>query len=268
MASVAAGRAGRVNEDFVGAVPTAAVLVDGAGGVSGMELVCRHGTAWHAYRLGTELVGLLPLGADRTLAALLAEAIERVADAHRATCDLADPRSPWATVGILRLRDGHADYLVLGDAVAVLDRAGAPLAVSDHREVALAQPYRSALAALGEGSAEYEQVSREGTRVMRANRNRPGGYWVAKEDPRAAAEAITGSCSLAELTGAALLSNGASRIVDRFGLAGWPEVLALLASSGPAEVIARVRQAEASQAVAADDATIAYCTDLAGSQAA
>ncbi|GLI02435.1 hypothetical protein [Phytohabitans aurantiacus] len=262
MTTAAAGRPGRVNEDFAGAVPAAAVLVDGAGGVSGMELVCRHGTAWHAHRLGGELLGLLSLGAGRALPELLADAIERVADAHRATCDLADPRSPWATVAILRLHDGRADYLVLGDAVAVLDRVGGPLAVSDHREAAVAEPYQSALDALVEGSAEYEQISREGTRVMRANRNRPGGYWVAKDDPRAAAEALTGSCPISELAGAALLSNGASRIVDRFGLTGWPEVLALLASSGPAEVIARVRQAEAREAVPPDDATIAYCTGL------
>jgi len=38
--------------------------------------------------------------------------------------------------------------------------------------------------------------------------------------------------------------------------------MAVLASSGPAEIIHRVRQAEARHAVAADDATIAHCTDL------
>ncbi|MFD5113455.1 hypothetical protein ACFWNG_14215 [Streptomyces sp. NPDC058391] len=66
---------------------------------------------------------------DRSLSALLAEAIEQVTDNHRDTCDVADPISPSATVAILR-----------------------------------------------------------------ANRNRPGGFWVAKDDPRAADEAITGSC--------------------------------------------------------------------------
>lgn len=50
--------------------------------------------------------------------------------------------------------------------------------------------------------------------------------------------------------------------MDRFGLAGWPQVLAILAARGPAEVIRRVRRAEAHHAVAADDATIAHCTGL------
>ncbi|MEQ4301905.1 hypothetical protein ABNF97_11025 [Plantactinospora sp. B6F1] len=272
--ATAAARTGRGNEDFVGVVPTAIVLVDGAGGVSGAELVCRHGPAWYARRLGVELLGLLSSDTNRPVPALLAEAIVQVADAHGPGCDLADPRSPWASVAILRLRDGHADHLVLGDSFLVLDRAGdsagarAPLVVSDPREVTLARPYRSALAAAVEGSAEYEQVRRDGIAVLRANRNRPGGYWVAKEDPRAAAEAVIGSCPVSELTGAVLLSNGASRIVDRFRLAGWPEVLAMLASSGPAAIIRRVRQAEAQQAVAADDATVAYCTDLAEGPAA
>jgi hypothetical protein len=145
--------------------------------VSGIESICRHGVAWYASRLGRELLGL-SLEADWTLPALLAEAIERVADAHRVTCDLANPSSPWATVAILRLCDGRADYLVLSDSVLVLDRAGAPLVFSDPREVRIGRPYRSALEAAAQGSAEYEQARRDGIDVLRANRNRPGGYWV------------------------------------------------------------------------------------------
>lgn len=57
-------------------------------------------------------------------------------------------------------------------------------------------------------------------------------------------------------------ATGLGRIVDRFRLADWPTVIALLASSGPADIIRRVRQAEARHAVAADDATITHCTDL------
>ncbi|GAA0975696.1 hypothetical protein GCM10009555_034000 [Acrocarpospora macrocephala] len=258
MTSVAAGRAGRVNEDFTGAVPTAAVLIDGAG-VPGSESICRHGVAWHASHLGGSLLSLLSLVRDRSLSALLAEAIERVTDDHRDTCDVANPISPSATVAILRLSGGLIEYLVLGDSVLVLDRAeDAPLVVSDPREVIISRSYQPALEAAAAGSEEYQRLLRD----LRANRNRPDGFWVAKDDPRAADEAITGSCPISELAGAALLSNGASRIVDRFQLAGWPEVMTVLATSGPAEIIHRVRQAEARHAVAADDATIAHCTDL------
>ncbi|MEU4675620.1 hypothetical protein [Micromonospora sp. NPDC023737] len=260
--TTAVARTGRVNEDFTGAVPTAVVLIDGAG-IPGTESICRHGVAWYATSLGGIILGVVSLVRDRSLPALLAEAIEQVTDAHRDTCDVANPISPSAAVAILRVSGGHVEHLVLGDSVLVLDRVDdAPLVVSDPREVVVSRSYRSAIEASVEGSDEYHRLLRE----LRANRNQPGGFWVAKDDPRAAEEAITGGCPAAELTGAVLLSNGASRIVDRFALADWPEVLAVLASSGPAEIIRRVRQAEARHEVTADDATIAYCTDLGVSQ--
>ncbi|MEV4199182.1 hypothetical protein [Micromonospora globbae] len=255
----AAGRAGRANEDFTGATPTAAVLVDGAGGFAGAGSVCRHGVAWYAHRLGGRLLGLLSLAPDRGLPALLAEAIAEVTDDHRDTCDVGDPISPSAAVAALRVSGGHVEYLVLGDAVLVLDRTDdAPLVVSDPREVLISRSYEAVLATVVEGGDEYHRILRD----LRAHRNRPGGFWVAKDDPRAADEAISGRCPTSELGGAVLLSNGASRIVDRFGLADWPQVLATLGERGPAAVIGRVRQAEARHAVAADDATIAHCTDL------
>ncbi|MGH3678906.1 MAG: hypothetical protein ACRDT2_01045 [Natronosporangium sp.] len=254
----AEARTDHPNEDFTGAVPTAAVLIDGAG-IPGTESICRHGVAWYASRLGGSLLSRLSLAPDRSLPVLLAEAIEQVTDDHRDTCDVANPISPMATVAILRVSGGLLEHLVLGDSVIALDRAdGAPLVVSDPREVDIRQSYQPAFAATAEGSDEYHRVLRD----FRANRNQPGGFWLAKDDPRAADEAVTGSRPIAELTGAVLLSNGASRIVDRFGLADWPGVMAILASSGPAEVIHRVRQAEARHAVPADDATIAHCTDL------
>jgi hypothetical protein len=254
----AAARTGRANEDFTGAVPTAAVLVDGAG-IPGAESICRHGVAWYATRLGGSLLSLLSLVRHRGLSALLAEAIEQVTGDHRDTCDVADPISPSATVAILRVSDGLVEHLVLGDSFLVLDRAdGAPLVITDPREVVISRSYQYALEATADDSDEYHRLLRE----LRANRNRPGGFWVAKDDPRAAAEAITGRCPISGLAGAALLSNGASRIVDRFRLTDWPGVMAALAASGPAGIIHRVRQAEARHAVAADDATIAHCTDL------
>ncbi|UWE10075.1 integrase [Actinacidiphila bryophytorum] len=257
----AAKQPGRRNEDFTGATPAAAVLVDGAG-IPDSEHTCSHGVAWYADQLGGCLLGLLALAPDRDLTSLLAAAITQVTGLHRDTCAVTDPISPSATVAVLRIAGGVADYLVLGDCVALLDRVGAPpLAVRDLREVVVSGSYEPALRAAGQDTAERARVLGE----LRSRRNRPGGFWVAKDDPRAADEAVTGSLPLSELAGAALLSNGASRIEDRFRLAGWPEVLALLAAHGPGEVIDRVRGAEAVHSVPPDDATVAYCTGLAGS---
>ncbi|MEV0650139.1 hypothetical protein AB0I28_33260 [Phytomonospora sp. NPDC050363] len=256
MTSVAADRPGRVNEDYTGALPTAAVLVDGAG-IPGGERVCSHGVAWYAHRLGGSLLGLLTLGGD--LPSVLAGAIDEVTNAHRGTCDVADPISPSASVAMLRVRDGVAEHLVLGDSFVLLDRIGREaLVVTDPREVVIARAFQTRLVGVPAGGDEYRRIIGE----LRANRNRPGGFWLAKDDPGAAGEAITGSCPPAELNSATLLSNGASRIVDRFGLVDWPGLPALLGSAGPAEIVRLVRDAEAREKVAADDATIAHCTGL------
>ncbi|MDI1464021.1 protein phosphatase 2C domain-containing protein [Catellatospora sp. KI3] len=251
---------GRVNEDFAGAVAHAVVLLDGAG-IRGAEAICRHGVAWYTHRLGGALLHRLSVDDGRDLAELLAEAIGELTDAHRDTCDVTDPSSPSATVAMLRFDAEQVEYLLLGDSVILLDRIGRePLVVTDRREVEFRQPLLDALGAHEPGSAAYERVRAEGVSVMRANRNHPGGFWVAKDEPGAAAEAVTGSLPVTGLTAAALLSNGASRIADRYALADWPEVLSLLGTHGPAEVVDRVREAERRPGGAApDDATVAYC---------
>jgi hypothetical protein len=101
----------------------------------------------------------------------------------------------------------------------------------------------------------------------RTRRNQSGGYWIAKDDPRAATEAVTGSVPLARLGGAAVLSNGASRMVDPYRLCEWPAALELLRTSGPDDFLRRIRNAETEAGAAgslpgfefSDDATVAYC---------
>ena len=136
---------------------------------------------------------------------------------------------------------------------------GAPLVVTDPREVIISRAYESALRATADGSDEAGRIIRE----LRAHRNQAGGFWLAKDDPRAADEAVAGTRPVTSVACAALLSNGASRIVDRFRLTGWPGVVAILAGDGPTQIIDRVRQAEERLAVSPDDATIVYCVDLA-----
>jgi hypothetical protein len=98
-------------------------------------------------------------------------------------------------------------------------------------------------------------------------RNQPGGYWVAKDDPAAAGQAITGTAPVAALAGAALLSNGVSRLVNPYAVASWSDLLTTMRTSGPAEVTDLLRNLESERSQSAgqrrpppDDATIAYCT--------
>ncbi|WP_327368379.1 integrase [Streptomyces sp. NBC_01217] len=267
--ATSAGRAGRPNEDFVGAVPGAAVLLDGAG-IPGTESICSHGVAWYTHRLGGALLGRLSRDDGQDLATILAAVIGETADDHRGTCDITNPSSPQATVAIVRAHRGRLDHLLLADSFLVLDRVhDGPQVITDEREVAARRICSVPLEGVPEGTPEYDRIRDSCVKALRARRNQPGGYWIAKDDPRAAQEAVTGSRPLDDLDGVALLSNGAGRIVSPYGLTDWPGVLELLAANGPADVIRRVRQAEARTAEGPDarvpdDATVAHCTDLPG----
>ncbi len=263
--ATSAGQAGQANEDFVGAVPGAVVLLDGAG-IPGTETICAHGVAWYTHRLGGALLGRLSRDDGQDLAAILASAIDEIAADHRTTCDIANPSSPQATVAIVRARQARLDYLLLADDFLVLDQVlGAPEVITDEREVTTRRICMAPLREVAAGTPGYDDIRDSCIEALRARRNQPGGYWIAKDDPRAAEEAVTGSRALDDLDGVALLSNGASRIVDPYGLTDWPGVLELLGAHGPAEIIRRVRDAEARGSdnpnpPAADDATVAHCT--------
>jgi hypothetical protein len=261
------GHGDRPNEDFAGAVPGAVILLDGAG-IPGTESICSHGVAWYTHRLGGTLLGRLSRDDGRDLAAILAAAIEEIAAGHRGTCDITNPSSPQATVAIARAHRGRLDYLLLADSFLVADRAaGGPEVITDEREVTTRRTCLAPLDGIPKGTAEYDHVLGRCIEALRARRNKPGGYWIAKDDPAVANEAVTGSRPLSGLDGFALLSNGASRIVSPYRLADWPGVLELLGTGGPAEILRRVRAAEAGRpggpdAGTPDDATVAHCTQL------
>jgi hypothetical protein len=260
------GHVGRPNEDFVGAVPGAVVLLDGAG-IPGTEEICRHGVAWYSHSLGAALLARLAYDGGTDLVKALADSIEEVAGRHRHTCDITNPSSPQATVAMARFNEDHADFLVLADTFVVLAASDAgPQVVTDSREVDVRIECTSPLRGLPVGTLEYERALGPVIDALRARRNQPGGYWIAKDDPHAATQAVTGRVPLERLTGAALLSNGASRIVDPYRLFAWPSVLELLRTDGPNELLRRVRAAEPEAVTgalpgsqSADDATVAYC---------
>jgi hypothetical protein len=238
------GMADRPNEDFAAAVPGAVVLLDGAGYVPDSDTGCVHGVAWYARTLG----GLLAAGAsdDRVpLPDLVSQGIEQVSLMHAGSCDLRHPATPSATVIVARQRGGTLEYLVLCDSVLLLlRRAGEPSAITDTQLEETTTRLQPA-ASLPAGTPEYDAAWRAYGQRLEAARNQPGGFWLAAADPGAAAHAVTGSEPVAALSAVALLSDGASRLADRFQLATWAEIGAILTGEGPAGLIQRVRAAEA-----------------------
>jgi hypothetical protein len=146
---------------------------------------------------------------------------------------------------MVRALGAWADYLVLADTTIVLDTLDGLQVVTDDRVNRMAPKERAAAGRLPTGSASHIRRRMRLTTALRRARNRPGGYWAAAADPNAAAQAVTGTLVGKELQRAVLLSDGAGRLVDMFGLATWDEVLALLDAGGPTELIDRVRAAEA-----------------------
>jgi hypothetical protein len=189
---------------------------------------------------------------------------------HATTCDLDHPGSPSATVVALRTDGATVEYLILADSVLVLDCFGELRMLTDQRELQVGKRFRVRMDALPNGTPEHDEALRQYIEALRAHRNRDGGYWVASANPAAAFQAFTGSVVRAELRAAALLSDGASRLVDRFGLATWQAALKTLDTLGPGELLRQVRAAERSdpngrrwpRGKAYDDAAIAYCREF------
>ncbi|WP_326829021.1 integrase [Streptosporangium sp. NBC_01810] len=234
----------RPNEDFIGATPDAVVLLDGAGTPADLESGCSHGVAWYSHTLGSTLLAGVTQSTD-SLTTILASGIKATASMHDFCCDLSHPGSPSATVIMLRRTADTLDWLVLADSVLVLDLLAAdPMVICDEREALTGNRYRGPMNAAAGGSPEHLQALSRYMEAMRAHRNVDGGFWVASVDPLAAEQALTGTVPADRVRAAAILSDGASRLVDRFGLATWRQALNLLDTSGPEELITQVRKAE------------------------
>jgi hypothetical protein len=70
-------------------------------------------------------------------------------------------------------------------------------------------------------------------------------HWAIRANPQVAMAARVGVLARAGLRGIALLSDGATRIADCYGLARWPDVMATIRDAGPGALISQVRAAEA-----------------------
>jgi len=257
---------GRPNEDFAAASDDLVVVLDGATVPGALETGCSHGTRWFARALGVEIFRLAE-DSNRNLVDSLAEAIKDLADRHAHTCDVGHPGHPSATVAILRETEDGFEYLVLADSTVAIETTASVQAITDDRLDHVATEYHDALNAAKNGSTEHATAVSSLTLALRQYRNVTGGYWVAAVDPDAAYEAITGSVARNEVRSAAIMTDGASIICDRFGVLDWPQVFHRLHEAGPMGLIRDVREQELSDSTGErwkrskvhDDATAVFC---------
>ena len=210
------------NEDYVTAGPNWVVLLDGATAPPGIASGCVHNVVWVVSQLAGALASGLTTSRD-SLPDVLSSAIEAVCAAHADTCDLANPASPSSTVALFRILDDVAEYLVLCDNPLLLKTVNGLTPITDDRVARLS-------------IRTYEQA--------RELRNQPEGFWVASTKPEAAYQALHGKVPVDQLQRVALLSDGASRYIDRLKLGDWKDLLEVLDNHSPAELIRQVRAAE------------------------
>ena len=253
VSSVSVAGSGESNEDIAATAGDVVVVLDGVSKWYTAESGCRHGTVWYVRQLAERILN--HAAGDVPLSDAVAGAIADVADAHRDTCDLTHPWTPSATVAVLRESAECVDYLIIADCVLVVETKHGVVAHTDTRLAELLRRLREP-----DAPEEFRQHLKEGLRGLR---NNPDGYWVASVDPEAARQAVTGSIAREAVHRAALLSDGASCLVDNYSQATWEELLAM----GPAALVDAVRACEKSDPDRArwprgkvhDDATAAYC---------
>ncbi|MGW3951305.1 hypothetical protein ACWEKM_10255 [Streptomyces sp. NPDC004752] len=212
---------------------------------------CLHSVPWFTARLGGALTELTVSDRDLTLPEILSRAILRTAEAHAITCDLSHPRTPQATVVLIRWSAELLEYLVLSDSTLLLEsRTGTVTPVQDDR---LARLPRAALASDAVADATV--------------RNKEGGFFTAAADPSVAARAVTGSVPRREVRALAALTDGATRWVEKFRGGDWTDCFTLLRKEGAQVLVDRVRALEAAdreerrhlgRGKTHDDATVVY----------
>ncbi|MEW2067720.1 protein phosphatase 2C domain-containing protein [Streptomyces sp. NPDC007346] len=195
---------------------------------------CVHSVPWFTERLGGALVELSGSRRDMDLAEILSASIRRTADAHRSTCDLSHVRTPQATVALARWSEHAIEYLVLSDAVLLLEAPdGTVRPVLDDRLDRL-PPGSLASAAL----------------VDSRLRNQEGGFFTAAADPAVASRAVTGTVPADAVRSLTALTDGASRWTEVFHEGDWTALLGLVREAGPEGLIDRVRELEEADAAA------------------
>lgn len=234
---------GRPNEDFAIATNDIAIVVDGAGVPQGG---CQHGVAWYARQLGAQTMASLIERSDLSLASGLANGLAKVAALHADTCDLGDPGTPCAAIGILRVGADTVDALALSDVSVVIGTAGGPQVICDLAIEELCGTEPEALAGLQFNTPEHRDALTRLVECQTKSRNQNSGWWVAANLPEAAYHAKTASFPRSAVRSLAVFSDGATRPVDQMSIYNWRDYLELLDKIGPRGLIERVREIELS----------------------
>ncbi len=220
------GTPGWPNEDFAAAAPGAAVLLDGC-------TTTPRGASTgclHGVAWYARALGGILLG--------------------QISADPAISLTEALATAIEQVRASHADSCDLAD----------PLTPASTVSVVRAAPAGFEVLALAD-SVIIADYGKDRAPLVISDRHR-----AASTNPAAAGQARTATVPRDGLQAITLLSDGATRVAEQYGLLSWAELASVLRAEGPAELLARVRAAEDSDQDGArwprsklrDDATVLY----------
>ena len=213
---------GGVNDDSYLVGPRFAAVLDGCTD-PGRDSGCEHDVPWLVSRLSAHLASGLAAARPSGLPDVVAQAIKATMADHPG-CDLTNPDSPSSTVTVLREIDDEVEYLVLGDSPLVFEHADGGVRHLVDDQVDHLPGY------------SFDEVAHW--------RNRDGGFWVAAAVPEAAYRGVHGVLQRDDVRRALLVTDGVSRLVDRYGWS-WNRLMETAVAEGPRRLIAAVHAEDA-----------------------
>lgn len=188
-----------------------AIVLDGA---SAFDKQANPDASDYVEHLADELLRIFVGDPRGDLRAGLAYAIETTAK----ELDIVPGQGPSSTVAVARWGPDTVDTLVLGDSTIVVCTDAGRDALMDGALAAIAPEvrsrYRNRLAAGNGFSAMHLADLAELQRHQAAHRNRPGGYWIAEADPKAARHALVHSYPSEQVVWLVAATDGAQQGID------------------------------------------------------
>lgn len=210
---------GTVNDDSYVVGPHFAVVLDGCTD-PGRDSGCEHDVPWLVARLSAHLATGLVSGESVALTETVSGAIAATMADH-AYCDLSNPDSPSSTVTVLRETRDRIEFLILGDSPLLIEHTDGRVTHHVDDQVDHLPGY------------SFDEVAHW--------RNRTGGFWVASTAPEAAFHGVSGSFDRVGVRRALLMTDGVSRLVERYGWT-WERLFTAAVASGPASLITAVHE--------------------------
>lgn len=194
---------GEINEDLVRFYEDAAVVLDGATGLTEHTITdAQSDGRWYVETLAEELSSRID--SDETLADIAAAAVTTVADRYDdyPKSEIVEPHEePSAAGAILRWNQSEVEYLVLGDCSIVFETDDGTRAILGEGPRELDKKVVDKMVAIREASDEevsYESVRNEVHPMIvdhRKQKNNSGGYWTFGLDSEAVEHANIGHVS-------------------------------------------------------------------------